>query len=304
MPASGVIARLAADRNDDGRADQIAVLAEGLRSPDGLLLDKDQLYVAEEHQITRFRYDGASLADPQTIAKDLPAGGELTARSLQRGPNGRIYVSVSAGCNACEEKHPLAASLAVLESDGNLTVIARGLRNAMGFDWRPTDGMLYTLDLGRKGLGDVIPPDELNLILEGEHYGWPYHYGLNVKDPEWGDRLPEMMDPVQPAYIFDAHAAPLAIRFLDHTNDARLKAAALVAKHGSDNPAVPAGYEIVSLHWHDDGRIEEQPFMSGCLRERQILCRPLDLIEAPDGTLFVSDDHTGAIYRLAFAPKT
>jgi glucose/arabinose dehydrogenase len=304
MPASGAIARLAADRNGDGKADEIAVLAEGLRSPHGLLLDNDQLYVAEEHQINRFRYDGVALADPQTIAGDLPVGGELSQRNLRRGPDGKIYVSVSASCNACEEKHPLAASFSVLESDGKLIVVARGLRSAMGFDWRPSDGMLYALDLGRTSLGDVIPPDELNLILEGEHYGWPYHYGLNVKDPEWGDRLPEMMDPIQPAYVFDAHASPLAIRFLAHANDPQLKATALVTKHGSDNPAVPAGHEIVSLHWHDDGRIEEQTFMSGCLKEGRILCRPVDLVEAPDGTLFVSDDHTGAIYRLAFAPKT
>jgi glucose/arabinose dehydrogenase len=235
------------------------------------------------------------------LIEGLPAPTENAARILKRGADGRLYVSIAAGCNACAPSDELSGTIAVLGDNGKLAVLARGLRQAEGFDWLPATQTLYALDIGREGLGDVIPPDELDLILPGEHYGWPFRYGLNVKDPEWGERMPALLDPVMPAYVFDAHSAPLAIRILQHSDDPELKTAALVTKHGSQDPEVPAGFEIVSLHWHDDGRIEEEKFMTGCLKDKRILCQPVDLIEAQDGTLFVSDDFTGAIYRLTFA---
>jgi glucose/arabinose dehydrogenase len=302
LPRSGTVARLASDQDGDGKADATTVLARGLRFPHGLLLENDKLYVAEEHRITLFDFDGAALSNPRRIAEGLPVGGDYTSRTLKRGPDGSLYLSVGASCNVCHEASELSATILRLGEDGQLGIFARGLRNTVGFDWQLATGMLYGLDNGRDGLGDVIPPDELNLILDGQHYGWPYRYGQNVKDPEAGDRIPDGLNPIQPVYEFDAHVAPLAMSFLESTADPQLKSAALVTKHGSWNRSERIGYEIVSLHWHDDGRIAEQPFMTGCLRNNQVLCRPVDVIEAPDGTLFVSDDYAGAIYRLSYEP--
>lgn len=302
LSKAGSIARVAADGDGDGRADAVTILAEGLQFPHGLLLENDVLYVAEEHQVTRYRVDGAAFANPQKVAEGLPAGGDYASRTLKRGPDGKLHLSIGSSCNVCQESSELSAALLTIGEDGQLSILARGLRNTVGFDWQPVTGMLYSLDNGRDGLGDEIPPDELNLIISGQHYGWPYRYGQNVKDPEVGDSIPSGLNPIQPVYEFDAHVAPLALTFLKSASDPQLKTAALVTKHGSWDRSERVGYEIVSLHWHDDGRIEEQPFLTGCLRGQQILCRPVDVIEARDGTLFVSDDFAGAIYRLSYRP--
>ncbi len=167
LPGKGAIARLSADRNGDGSADEVTILAQGLDAPHGLLLEENELYVAEKTRITRFHFNGAALASQASLIEGLPA--ENAARTLKRGADGRIYVSIAAGCNACAPSNELSGTMAVVGDDGQLAIFARGLRQAEGFDWLPTTQMLYALDVGRDGLGEVIPPDELNLLLPGEH---------------------------------------------------------------------------------------------------------------------------------------
>jgi glucose/arabinose dehydrogenase len=302
LSRSGVIARLTADQDGDGHADGVTALARGLNLPHGLWLEDGTLYVAEEGQVTRYRFDGTVLSDPVRVAAGLPSGGRHRSRTLKRGPDGRLYLSIGSSCNVCEENDDRRAVLLTIGNDGTLSIHARGLRNTVGFDWQPGTGILYGVDNGRDGLGDTVPPEELNVIIEGGHFGWPYRFGQNEPDPELGARMPKTLDPVPPVLEFTAHVAPLSISFLEASNDSNLKAAALVAKHGSWNRSAPAGYEITSLHWGDDGRIEEQPFMTGCLDNGTVHCRPVDVLEAPDGNLFVSDDFTGAIYRLTYKP--
>ena len=140
-------------------------------------------------------------------------------------------------------------------------------------------------------LGDDIPDDELNLIAEGRHYGWPYAFNKNELDPEFGSKLPEGLELTQLAHDFGAHVAPLSIRFL---KDGR----ALVAQRGSWNRSQKVGYRVVSLTWEKDGNIREEVFMEGCLDGQEVLCRPVDVIEAADGTVYVSDDTANAIYAI------
>jgi mono/diheme cytochrome c family protein len=180
-------------------------------------------------------------------------------------------------------------------------IYARGLRNSVGLDWAPWDGALYATDNGRDLLGDDFPPCELNRIEREGFYGWPYLNGANVLDPDLGHGRQAMQaTAIAPAHGFGAHTAPLGMRFLraDDSWPERYRRSALVALHGSWNRSAPAGYAVVSLHWSDDGSIEEQPFLTGFEFDGDIIGRPVDVVQAPDGAVLVSDDYAGVIYRI------
>ena len=183
-------------------------------------------------------------------------------------------------------------------------VYARGLRNTVGFDWRPGSGALYGVDNGRDWMGDDFPPDELNLIIKGGFYGWPFFNGGNVPDPDFGSMSDVLKgEQIAPLHAFAAHVAPLSIRFLRNQPDERRNGMALVALHGSWNRTEKAGYEVVSLAWKVDGTIVERPFLTGFRDGEDVLGRPVDVIEGFDGTIYVSDDYAGAIYRVSPRPK-
>jgi mono/diheme cytochrome c family protein len=180
-------------------------------------------------------------------------------------------------------------------------IYATGLRNSVGFDWRPGSGELYATDNGRDLLGDDFPPCELNRIVRGGFYGWPYANGDRVPDPDLGEgHAEEIARSIPPALGFAAHNAPLGMTFARGEQlPPAYRGAALVALHGSWNRTSLDGYEVVSLHWNGD-EIEERPFLGGFLRDGSVRGRPVDVAEGPDGALYVSDDYTGAIYRVAY----
>jgi hypothetical protein len=217
------------------------------------------------------------------------------------GPDGWLYVSVGSSCNVCEERDPRRAALLRFRLDGTgQEIFASGLRNAVGFDWRPATGELYATDNGRDLLGDDFPPCELNRVTRGGFYGWPYANGDNLPDPDFGaGNEARIAGALPPVHRFRAHNAPLGIVFLRNqaAGDA-YRDAALVALHGSWNRTRKDGYKVVSLHWRENGEIEERDFLVGFLRDEDVIGRPVDVAEAADGTLYVSDDYAGAIYRV------
>ncbi len=168
----------------------------------------------------------------------------------------------------------------------------------MGFDWQPGTGDLYGVDNGRDWLGDDFPPEDVNRIVEGGFYGWPYLHGDNVPDPDYGQQAGERAKiAIAPVYKLPAHVAPLSILFLRHAGVPSLADTALVAEHGSWNRSRKDGYQVVALTWRD-GAISQTPFLTGFLNDGEVLGRPVDLAEAPDGTVFVSDDFGGVIWRV------
>jgi mono/diheme cytochrome c family protein len=180
-------------------------------------------------------------------------------------------------------------------------VFARGLRNSVGFDWQPGTGDLYATDNGRDLLGDDEPPCELNRVVEGGDYGWPVANGNRRLDPDFGaGSEARAAASLPPAHPFGAHNAPLGIVFLrSQQQRAAYRGRALVALHGSWNRTRKDGYKVVSLSWTDDGSIREADFLTGFLSDEDVIGRPVDVAEAADGTIFVSDDYAGAIYRVA-----
>jgi glucose/arabinose dehydrogenase len=306
-PRSGRVLLVERDADGDGRPDGVRTLLEGLDRPHGIDLYEGWIYVAETGAVARVRFDPATRRTEgpvERIVTDLPPGGNHWTRTIRFGPDGLLYVSVGSSCNVCVETDPRRAAMLRYRPDGSQPeVFATGLRNSVGFDWRPGTADLYATDNGRDLLGDDFPPCELNRIEPGGFYGWPFANGDRVPDPDLGagneDRIAASIPPV---HEFRAHNAPLGMTFLRSRNwPAPYPNAALVALHGSWNRTRKDGYEVVSLHWTSDGRIEERPFLTGFLRGEKVIGRPVDVAEGPDGAIYVSDDYGGAIYRIVLA---
>ncbi len=279
----------------------------GLRNPHGLAFDPADpflLYIAEETAISRVRLYSDSARE---IVATLPAGGRHVTRTIGFGPDGRLYVSIGSTCDVCDEKNPEHGSIVAMTRDGDeRTIVARGLRNTVFFAWNPIDGSLWGADMGRDFLGDDLPPDEVNRIEEGKHYGWPLCYGKNVHDAVYDTRV-YVKNPcaewASPSAIdIPAHSAPLGVAFVPEEGwpeDFRYDL--LVAYHGSWNRSVPTGYRIVRHRFDAAGRyLGEEDFMTGFRERGELRGRPAGLLAEPGGVLFVSDDHAGAIYRVFY----
>lgn len=315
-PRAGEVVLLEADRDGDGRSDGQRVLISDLDRPHGMDFHQGWLYVAETGGFGRVPFDpGDGTAGGQghltgayeRLVTNLPADGNHWSRTLRFGPDDRVYVSVGSSCNVCLEDEPKRrAALLRFDPDGrNEETFASGLRNTVGFDWRPSTGELYGTDNGRDLLGDDFPPCELNRIEEGGFYGWPFANGANVPDPDFGKDNPERVAAsIPPAHAFRAHNAPLGISFvrdlgpLTETGDV-----AIAALHGSWNRRKKDGYEVVSLHWQPDGTIVERDFLTGFLEDGDVIGRPVDVVQGPDGAVYISDDYANVIWRVNLAGR-
>jgi len=301
LPETGKIAVLP-DRNHDGVADNAYVFASGLIRPHGIVWQGHDLIVAEADKLTLLRDENGDLKAEvrKTVANDIPSGGIHWTRSVAVGPSGKLYVSVGSSCNACEETEEKRASITRYSTNGNGTkVYATGLRNSVGMAFHPEKGELWAVDNGRDHLGDDVPPEELNKIIDGGDYGWPYCFGDRTPDPELGSpwRCKNTIPPVQK---MQAHSAPLGITFGSGLKfPQRFKHALFVAYHGSWNRTVPTGYKLVVLPFKDgkpDGLFQD--FATGWIDGNEYWGRPVAPVVGGDGALYLSDDHAGAIYRI------
>lgn len=305
---NGRVLLVRADKDGNGRSDGVEPLLDGMARPHGLMIEGDAVYIAESHRVSLFRLvnenqpGAAKLKFEGTVLNSIPADGGHSTRTIGRGPDGKIYVSVGSSCNVCIERHDWRAAIVRVDADGKAEVFARGLRNSVGLDWRPGTGNLYAVNAGRDGLGDDYPREEVNRVTEGGHYGWPFAYENNVEDPDYESRLPAGgLTFTPPAHMFTAHSTPLSIRFLRHQSGIEPGSAALVARHGSWNRSKKSGYDVVLLRWRADGSIVEEPFVTGFEIDEDVVGRPVGIFETTDGTIYVTDDHARVIYRIVRA---
>jgi hypothetical protein len=297
------------DGDNDGVAEQRYVIADNLTMPNGVAFKDGALYVAEISRIIRFDDIVRQLAKPPkpvAVYDKFPSDTHHGWKYLRFGPDGKLYTAVGAPCNICKPDKDIYASLVRLNADGSdFEIIAHGIRNTVGFDWQPETNALFFTDNGRDYLGDDSPPDELNhWSVKGEHFGYPYCHGGDIQDPEFGADK-KCKDSTPPAWKFKAHIAPLGLRFYQGKQfPAEYKNQLFVAQHGSWNRTEPQGYRVVLVKFNQDKPIAEQDFISGWLtKDGDVLGRPVDILTLPDGSLLISDDKLGVIYKVSYQGK-
>jgi glucose/arabinose dehydrogenase len=293
------------DEDGDHRVDRVWVVASGLRMPNGVAFRDTSLYVAEVSRV--LRYDGIDrrLDDPPApvvVRDDFPTDRHHGWKFIRFGPDGKLYVPVGAPCNVCEQANPIYASITRMNPDGSdREIFAHGVRNTVGFDWHPTSGELWFTDNGRDWLGDDQPPDELNRApTSGLHFGFPYCHGGTIADPDFGSGRPcDEFTP--PAMKLGPHVAALGMRFYTGNRfPEEYENQIFIPEHGSWNRSVPVGYRITLVRLSGNEAVSYEVFAEGWLQGREPWGRPVDLLVLPDGSLLVSDDHAGAVYRIDY----
>jgi len=298
---AGRIVRLP-DRDADGVADGVEVVASGLSAPSSLDFYTDgSLYVGETTRVVRLfdPDDEGVFQEQETIVDGLPSGGHTT-RTVLFSPDGEyLYVSIGSSCNVCIEDDNRRSTIMRYRPDGSEEMIfAEGLRNAVGITFRPGTDELWATNNGRDWLGDDQPPETIYLVTEGEDAGWPYCHAGRIVDPDYGEEgsCEGISDP---EVEMQAHTAPLGLTFYTGSQfPERYQGDMFVGLHGSWNRTVPVGYKVVHIPMEDGEPGEVRDFAVGWLREDGSKWgRPVDVVTAPDGSLLISDDGEGRIYR-------
>jgi glucose/arabinose dehydrogenase len=289
----------------DTKASRVITLASGLRMPNGVAFREGALYVAEIGRILRFDDIESKLDSPPrpvVVSDRFPRDSHHGWKFIRFGPDGRLYVPVGAPCNICEPDPARYALISRIRPDGSgYEVFARGVRNSVGFDWDPRTKELWFTDNGRDWLGDDLPSDELNHAPRaGMHFGYPYCHQGDTADPEFG-RKRECSEFSPPAVKLGAHVAALGMRFYTGTRfPPEYRNNLFVAEHGSWNRSTKTGYRIVRVVVENARAVKHEVFAEGWLQGDSVWGRPVDLEVMPDGSLLVSDDYAGAIYRIAY----
>ena len=303
LPRHGAVVALP-DADGQGEADSLSVFAQGLASPSGLAFHGDGLYVAEAHQVVRFPYQPGQLTapgPPQVVVPGLPVGSGHLNHAIGFGPDGRLYVAVGSSCNACREVDYRRAKMMRYNADGGQEeVFAQGLRDVESFLWYPGSLQMLATNCNRRYMGEDLPPDTIEMIVQGANYGWPFCHAGDIPDPELG--WPDACEGVQPPFLqLPAHSTPRSmVVYAAGQFPPEYHGDIFVALYGSWERQVPAGYKIVRLDVAE-GRVQAiEDFASGWVVHAQPWGHPTGLAVAPDGSLMVSDERAGAVLRITY----
>lgn len=294
------------DKNGDHKVDKVTTIASGLAVPNGIAYRDGSLYVAQIDRLLRFDGIDARLANPPrpvVVTDALPKFEHHGWRYIRFGPDGWLYIPIGAPCNICKRDEPIFASIARMKPDGTgLEVFASGVRNSVGFDWHPVTHELWFTDNGRDDLGNELPPDELDRAPRaGMNFGFPYCHAGVIQDPEFGDRPCTEFEP--PVQLLGPHVAALGMRFYTGAMfPPEYKNAIIVAEHGSWNRAHKLGYRVMVARLDGNKAVSYEPLVTGWFDEQNdtVWGRPADVEVLDDGSLLISDDYRGALYRVTY----
>jgi glucose/arabinose dehydrogenase len=298
------------DTDGDFKADKKWIIASGLNMPNGVAFKDGDLYVAEVSRITKFAGIESKLANPPApvvITDTYPDKTHHGWKYIAFGPDGKLYVPVGAPCNICESKEEIFASITRINPDGSgREIFASGVRNTVGFTWHPQTKEMWFTDNGRDMMGDDIPPCELNHAPKaGMHFGYPYCHGGTIADPEFGSKKP-CSEFTAPAQNLGPHTAPLGLKFYTGSMfPERYTNQLFIAEHGSWNRSKKIGYRISLVKVDSNAKAASyDTFASGWLDDetQKYWGRPTDVLLLADGSMLVSDDHAGVIYRITYQP--
>ncbi|MGA2354099.1 MAG: PQQ-dependent sugar dehydrogenase [Terriglobales bacterium] len=300
------------DPKHTGKAVQTVIVLSGLNEPHGMAFYEGQFYVAENDKVRRYDWDEATLraTNPKTLA-DLPTGGGHSTRSVVFH-GGKMYISAGSSCNVCVEKDPRRAAVMEFNPDGTgMKIFAKGLRNAVGIAVNPKTDTVWVTVNGRDWLGDDLPPETIyDLGKDGGDGGWPYCYGDRVPDSNFtksGDNRCQGV--LEPKVQMQAHSAPLGLAFYEGSQfPPEYQNNIFVAFHGSWNRSIPTGYKVVRIKLDDKGQPVggAQDFITGWLapgetKKGRWMGRPVGIAFSSDGTMYLSDDSSGVVYRITYA---
>jgi glucose/arabinose dehydrogenase len=290
--------------NKDGKR-TVKVLASGLYRPNGVAFKDGTLYIAELSKISKIDKVDDVLDNPPKptmIYDNLPKDEAHGWKFIAIGPDNKLYVPIGQpGNNVLHDDAHGQIRRMNLDGSGS-EVIARGVRNTVGFDWHPENKQLYFTDNGRDWASEDVPEDELNRVTKvGEHFGSPYCYQGNFPDPEfgWGHSCSEFTAPVG---LMGPHTAVLGMRFYTgNMLPKNYKNTIIVARHGSWNRSKKVGGDVVVVKLNKDGTVKSmEPLITGFLENNSYIGRPVDVLQMKDGSLLVSDDWNGAVYRITY----
>ena len=300
----GDVVRLV-DADGDGKAERQDTVLK-MKSVHGICVHENTLFLADVKNVyaATIAPDG-SIGTPKVIGEDLPDGGQHPNRTLGVGPDKMLYITVGSTCNVCRESNPELATILRCDLDGtDRVVFATGLRNTVGFGWHPGTGELWGMDHGIDDMGDDKPGEELNLLEQGNDYGWPFVSNSEVNTMM---ELPKGMTPevvlsrnTNPVLLFTAHAAPIGMVFAPLSSVGEKESDAFVAFRGSWNRKPASGYSVMRIDFEDGKPVEFLPVVTGFLMADGIshFGRPAGMVLAKDGSLLFTDDTNGVVYRL------
>lgn len=297
----------AVSKKSDTSKAEVYQLADGLSSPNGVAFAERSLYIGASSTIYKMENIESRLGTPSkpvVLYNQFPSDKHHGLRYIRFGPDGKLYVAVGAPCNVCVPSKPIYATITRINRDGTgFEIYASGVRNSVGFDWDPSNHQLYFTDNGCDNMGDDIPNDELNMAAKpGMNFGFPYCHQGSILDPAFGvgKKCNEFTPPVK---LLGAHVAALGMRF--NTGSMfpdEYKNAIFIAEHGSWNRSIPDGYRIAVIKRDSDGNLgQPEVFAKGWLqKEKEVNGRPVDVQFLSDGSMLVSDDYNGVIYRIYY----
>lgn len=287
------------------------LIDDSLLNAHGIALYNGDLYVAEEREVLVYRgiQTNGTYSSKEVLIPNLPVGGHIT-RTVIIGPDEKLYLSIGSSCNVCEEGDSRRAAIVRYNLDGSgEEIFASGLRNSVGFTFDSKE-TIWSVDNGRDLIGDDLPPEEVNIIEQGNHYGWPYCYGSGNANPEYSERTEFCTNESKyPTYEMQAHSAPLGIEYIevDTLNDflpEEFQHNVVIGFHGSWNRSTPTGYKVVRINTDtaDENSGVVIDFITGWLEgNANAWGRPVDVKVGPDDALYISDDQAGVIYRVSYS---
>jgi len=290
------------DTNKDNKFDELGTVVAEFPGVHGITAKDGYMYLCNNNKVLRYKMntDGTLGKVADTLIKDLPSGGQHPNRTMDFGPDGKLYISVGSVCNDCKESDKETATMLQVDPvTWKRKLFASGLRNTIGFDFHPKTGEMWGVDNGSDTKGDEWPPEELNRIVMGGNYGFPFAYGNRVvdesrEDPVGNTKEGWAKNTVPSVLEFPAHSAPIAFAFFDNGPQ---KGNALVCWHGSWNRQNPSGFKVQLIKFAENGTATaSEDFLSGFLKGNERFGRPAGIAITPTGTVYISDDANGVIY--------